>query len=106
MSLVFDEYGRPFIIIKDQGTKSRLKGIAALKVNYPALPVRPCFRASLGAITSSNFAGQDSNHKTAPRQRQERLWPAEASGPNHLCNVTLVIGPACPMPLLPRGDCA
>lgn len=32
MSLVFDEYGRPFIIVKEQDKKSRLKGVAALKV--------------------------------------------------------------------------
>ena len=40
MSLVFDEYGRPFIIVKDQGSKSRLKGIAALKVPLPPPPRR------------------------------------------------------------------
>lgn len=33
MSLVFDEYGRPFIILKEQDQKTRLKGIAALKVD-------------------------------------------------------------------------
>ena len=38
MSLVFDEYGRPFIIVKEQDKKSRLKGIAALKVVL-ALPL-------------------------------------------------------------------
>lgn len=32
MSLVFDEYGRPFIIMRDQGKKSRVKGLAAQKV--------------------------------------------------------------------------
>jgi len=32
MSLAFDEYGRPFIIIRDQEQKSRLKGIDAQKV--------------------------------------------------------------------------
>jgi hypothetical protein len=36
MSLVFDEYGRPFIIIKEQDKKSRLKGVAALKVRLGA----------------------------------------------------------------------
>ena len=41
MSLVFDEYGRPFIIIKDQGSKSRLKGIAALKVPRLSAPRAP-----------------------------------------------------------------
>ena len=34
MSLAFDEYGRPFIIIRDQGQKQRLKGIEAQKVRH------------------------------------------------------------------------
>lgn len=32
-TLAFDEYGRPFIIIKDQDKKSRLSGLDALKVS-------------------------------------------------------------------------
>jgi len=32
MSLAFDEYGRPFIIIREQDSKKRLKGIDAYKV--------------------------------------------------------------------------
>lgn len=32
MSLVFDEFGRPFIIVKEQEKKKRLSGIEALKV--------------------------------------------------------------------------
>lgn len=32
-SLAFDEYGRPFIIIKDQDQKKRLTGIDAHKVS-------------------------------------------------------------------------
>lgn len=31
-SIAFDEYGRPFIIIRDQETKGRLTGIEAHKV--------------------------------------------------------------------------
>ncbi|KAK2117598.1 hypothetical protein P7K49_004484 [Saguinus oedipus] len=31
-TLAFDEYGRPFLIIKDQDRKSRLMGLEALKV--------------------------------------------------------------------------
>ena len=30
--LAFDEYGRPFIVLKDQGKQERLTGIEALKV--------------------------------------------------------------------------
>lgn len=33
-TLAFDEYGRPFIIIKDQDKKTRLTGIDALKVQW------------------------------------------------------------------------
>lgn len=33
-TLAFDEYGRPFIIIKDQDKKSRLTGLDALKVPH------------------------------------------------------------------------
>ena len=35
MSLAFDEYGRPFIIIRDQEQKTRLKGLEAQKVRQP-----------------------------------------------------------------------
>ena len=36
MSLAFDERGNPFIVIRDQGTKERLKGIEALRANIQA----------------------------------------------------------------------
>jgi len=49
MSLVFDEYGRPFIIIKEQSAKTRLKGLAALKSNIlAARSVASTLRSSLG----------------------------------------------------------
>jgi len=32
-ALAFDEFGRPFIIIRDQSSKKRLKGIEAHKVS-------------------------------------------------------------------------
>ena len=32
MSLVFDEYGRPFIILREQQEQARIKGIEAQKV--------------------------------------------------------------------------
>lgn len=31
-TVAFDEYGRPFIILRDQDSQKRLTGIAALKV--------------------------------------------------------------------------
>jgi hypothetical protein len=38
--LAFDEYGRPFIIIRDQGNKARLSGIEAHKVNTEAFSIK------------------------------------------------------------------
>jgi T-complex protein 1 subunit epsilon len=32
MSLVFDEYGRPFIILREQQEQARIKGLEAQKV--------------------------------------------------------------------------
>jgi hypothetical protein len=32
MNVAFDEYGRPFIIIREQKAKERVKGIEAIKV--------------------------------------------------------------------------
>ena len=32
MSLAFDEYGRPFLIVREQEKKQRLKGLEAQKV--------------------------------------------------------------------------
>jgi T-complex protein 1 subunit epsilon len=34
MSLAFDEFGRPFIIIREQEKKKRTKGMEAHKVSY------------------------------------------------------------------------
>lgn len=49
MSLAFDEYGRPFIIIQEQEKKQRLKGIDALKANIAAArSVARTLRTSLG----------------------------------------------------------
>jgi hypothetical protein len=33
-TLAFDEYGRPFIIIRDQQNQKRLTGVEALKVSF------------------------------------------------------------------------
>ena len=49
MSLVFDEYGRPFIILREQQQKSRIKGIEAQKANIlAARSVSNLLRTSLG----------------------------------------------------------
>ena len=33
MSLAFDEFGRPYIVLREQAQKHRVKGIDAFKVN-------------------------------------------------------------------------
>ncbi|GMH80261.1 hypothetical protein TrLO_g15742, partial [Triparma laevis f. longispina] len=49
MSMVFDEYGRPFIILKEQQAKARIKGIEAQKSNIlAAKAISSILRTSLG----------------------------------------------------------
>merc|ERR1711988_101621 len=49
MSLAFDEYGRPFLIVKEQQAKGRLKGLAAQKSNISAAKnVANVLKTSLG----------------------------------------------------------
>ncbi|KMZ74640.1 T-complex protein 1 subunit epsilon [Zostera marina] len=49
MALAFDEYGRPFIIIKEQEQKSRVRGLEAQKANINAgKTVARILRTSLG----------------------------------------------------------
>uniref|UniRef100_A0A6A7G3M0 T-complex protein 1 subunit epsilon n=1 Tax=Hirondellea gigas TaxID=1518452 RepID=A0A6A7G3M0_9CRUS len=49
MSLAFDEFGRPFIIIREQHKQKRLKGLAAHKANIlAAKTVANILRTSLG----------------------------------------------------------
>lgn len=47
--MVYDEYGRPFIILKEQQAKSRIKGIDATKSNIlAARSISQLMRSSLG----------------------------------------------------------
>ena len=49
MSLAFDDFGRPYLIIKEQGKKRRIKGIQALKSNIiAASSISKTLRTSLG----------------------------------------------------------
>lgn len=49
MSLIFDEYGRPFIILREQQQQARIKGIDAQKTNIMAArSVSNLLRTSLG----------------------------------------------------------
>jgi len=49
LSLVFDEYGRPFIILREQQQKARIKGLDAQKANIlAAKAISGLLRTSLG----------------------------------------------------------
>jgi len=49
MSLIFDEFGRPFVILRDQQQQARLRGIEAQKANIlAARSVSAVLRSSLG----------------------------------------------------------
>lgn len=49
MTLAFDEYGRPFLLVKEQGQKERVTGIEAQKLNIQAaLRVASVLKSSLG----------------------------------------------------------
>lgn len=49
MSLVFDEYGRPFVILREQQQQARIKGLEAQKANIlAARSVSNALRSSLG----------------------------------------------------------
>ena len=41
MSIAFDESGRPFIILREQSKKKRVKGLEAHKVSKAKQPFRP-----------------------------------------------------------------
>lgn len=49
MSLAFDEFGRPYLIVREQESKARVKGLDAVKANLnSALAVSTTLRSSLG----------------------------------------------------------
>jgi hypothetical protein len=48
MSLIFDEFGRPFIILREQQAQSRIKGLEAQKVSIRRAPQGPTFAVRPG----------------------------------------------------------
>jgi hypothetical protein len=65
MSLVFDEYGRPFIILREQQQKSRIKGIEAQKANIlAARSVSNLLRTSLGPKGTSHIESKTYQQST------------------------------------------
>lgn len=68
MSLVFDEYGRPFIILREQQAKSRLKGLEAQKVRaFPDVLMKRSIIFSLpGPHTESGAVVRTLHSHTRP----------------------------------------
>lgn len=55
MNVTFDEYGRPFIILREQSKKERVHGIEALKKHIlAAKAVAQTMKTSLGPKGKSN----------------------------------------------------
>ena len=49
MSLAFDEFGRPFIVIREQEQKKRIRGVDALRANINAArTISNTLRSSMG----------------------------------------------------------
>lgn len=73
MSLIFDEYGRPFILLRDQESKKRTKGLEAHKVGAPPNPVQ---------YHGLRFARQDPQDlPRTPRHGQDARQVAERNKP-------------------------
>lgn len=53
--LAFDEYGRPFIILRDQENEKRLTGIDALKVSKDPLKLVTLFPVAMLSNESIGF---------------------------------------------------
>jgi len=82
-SLAFDEYGRPFLILREQEKKKRMKGIEAQRANIAAAKsVSRILRTSLGPkgmdkmmqgpdgdVMISTWRRSDPLAKTRPRRR-------------------------------------
>lgn len=62
MSVIFDEFGRPFVILREQQKKKRIKGIQAHKSNIlAALSVSNVLRTSLGPKGELFLSSQEKN---------------------------------------------
>lgn len=90
-TLAFDEYGRPFLIIKDQDRKTRLMGLEALKVTGPG-PTgggmrgnggNPwlCACASLAAVLPCALGKSLGNCSCAIPHPAPRVWDRPACKP-------------------------
>ena len=57
MSLAFDEYGRPFIIIREQDKKKRTKGLEAHKVSMKYILHQGCSLLTCPSSFLRNISG-------------------------------------------------
>ncbi len=72
-AVAFDEYGQPFIILRDQGRAKRLKGLDAHKANIlAARTVAKILRSSLGPryLAPSTFK----RRSNAAEALTDRIW--------------------------------
>ncbi|KAE9447702.1 hypothetical protein C3L33_20395, partial [Rhododendron williamsianum] len=84
MALAFDEYGRPFIILREQEQKTRLRGIDAQKSNISAgKAVARILRTSLGP------KGMDKMLQSPDGEVTIRASEMEGNGMNFLVNVKI-----------------
>lgn len=77
MSLVFDEYGRPFIIMREQGREDRVKGLDAQKAN---IQVRPAHGPRARACTRAT--PPPPSHADRSRARARARVPADTRRPS------------------------
>lgn len=76
MSLAFDEYGRPFIILREQEKKKRVRGVEAVKANIlAAKTVARTLRSSLGPKGMDKMLQSPDGDVTI----SERAWGAARS---------------------------
>ena len=60
MSLAFDEYGRPFIVLKEQESKTRIKGIDAIKVQSALFSATSSLPSQLPPLSAHLSVPRDS----------------------------------------------
>lgn len=83
MSLVFDEYGRPFIILREQQAQNRLKGLEAQKVRRES-----CMLCAAKAMMPASLF-HPHHHAAAPVRER----PSQCVSP--LLNVHACTVPVC-----------
>ena len=79
--LVYDSYGRPYIVIRDAGSKTRLKGLEASSANIlAARTVSNILRTSLGPKGACMGGGKGSCEQTFPPECSPSLLTPHRHG--------------------------